>query len=160
MGKTHMVLVGVIATVVALGCGGDREEAVAPTTTVRSCPAPPAADPATAEGWLGWIAAHPGDVALIVDDGRGGRLEHRASDASPSASASKVIHLLAYADAVAAGRLDPEGPVTLAEWEAWYLPGLDGGAHVDALTALGVATTACEPPTRPRSCGGTTWWRR
>lgn len=103
------------------------------------CPALPAADTASVDGWLGYLAAHPEKVAVIVDDGRGTAVSHRAAEAQPAASAAKLGHLAAYAQAVDAGTLDPGQPVTVGEWERWYLPGLDGGAHPAALNDLGVA---------------------
>lgn len=54
----------------------------------------------------------------------------------PLASSVKIFILAAYAKAVTAGSLDPESKVTLAEWEAFYIPGLDGGAHPNSLAQL------------------------
>lgn len=99
---------------------------------------PSTADTATAAGWLGYLAAHRRDIGLLLNDGRGTVLRHQSMTPFPAASAAKVLHLAAYADAVDRGRLDPETVVPVADWEAWYLPGLDGGAHVQALTALGI----------------------
>lgn len=73
---------------------------------------------------------------MLVDDGRGAQLERRADTARPVASAVKVVHLAAYARAVAAGRIDPTAPVPVREWERWYLPYTDGGAHPAALELL------------------------
>ncbi len=53
----------------------------------------------------------------------------------PLASVVKVIHLVAYAEAVAAGELDPTSTVFLQELEAFYLPNIDLGAHSRALSA-------------------------
>lgn len=103
-----------------------------------SCPAIDTPDTATAAGWLGYLAAHPGDIGLVVNDGRGTIVEYRQDDPAPAASAAKVVHLTAYARAIDGGTLDPDEPVRVADWEAWYLPGLDGGAHPQALQALGV----------------------
>ena len=54
----------------------------------------------------------------------------------PLASVVKVIHLVAYAEAVAEGRLDPTSTVMLEELDAYYLPNIDLGAHTRALAAL------------------------
>ena len=54
----------------------------------------------------------------------------------PLASVVKVIHLVAYAEAVAAGQLEPTSTVTLEELAAYYLPTTDLGAHLDAIAAL------------------------
>ncbi|TQC50244.1 serine hydrolase [Rhodococcus sp. WS4] len=102
------------------------------------CAPLPPADITTASGWVGYVGSHTDDVAFFVDDGRGRTVEHRAGDTAPLASAIKVVHLAAYARAVAAGELDPAEPVPLTEWERWYLPDTDGGAHPRALQRLGV----------------------
>ncbi|MCB8968430.1 MAG: serine hydrolase [Ardenticatenaceae bacterium] len=54
----------------------------------------------------------------------------------PLASVVKVINLVAYAEAVSTGSLDPLQTVALADLEAFYLPGLDLGAHTQAITTL------------------------
>lgn len=89
---------------------------------------------------IDWIAAHPENASVLVDDGRGGVLEHLTDRPRPVASAGKVVHLTAYAQAVAAGRTDPAAPVPFAEWERWYVPGTDGGAHPAALVDAAAAS--------------------
>ncbi len=54
----------------------------------------------------------------------------------PLASVVKVIHLVAYAQAVQRGELDPETAVPLAELERYYLPNSDLNAHRQAVEAL------------------------
>ena len=54
----------------------------------------------------------------------------------PLASVVKVLHLVAYAEAVAAGDLDPTSIVLLDELEVFYLPTIDLGAHTRALSDL------------------------
>lgn len=54
----------------------------------------------------------------------------------PLASVVKVIHLVAYVEAATAGRLNPLGPVPLADLEAYYLPRSDLGAHNRALREM------------------------
>ncbi|MDI2031058.1 serine hydrolase [Saccharopolyspora sp. TS4A08] len=110
--------------------------AAAPLLLARPALAAPP-DLSTPEGWLSWISAHRAGLSLRLDDGRGGRLSHRADIARPLASAVKVLHLAAYADAVAAGRLDPREQVRVGDWERYYVP-TDGGAHPAALRHLGV----------------------
>ncbi|PVZ09374.1 serine hydrolase [Actinomycetospora cinnamomea] len=105
-----------------------------------SCPPAPAPDPTTDEGWLGLVASAPEDVALVVDDGRGARdsvVSHAPDRPMPLASAVKVVHVAAYGRAVAEGRVDPDEPVRVGDWERWYLPA-DGGAHVASLDLLGI----------------------
>lgn len=67
-------------------------------------------------------------------------ISHHAEQALPLASTIKIVLLAAYAQQVEAGRLDPQQPVPLADWQAYYLPGSDGGAHQAALQQLGIAT--------------------
>lgn len=102
----------------------------------EQCGPPPAAGVASADEWLGRIAADPENIALAVDDGRGGRIEHRVDALQPVASAMKIVPLAAYARAVAVGALDPQERVPVTEWERWYLPRTDGGAHERARTRL------------------------
>ena len=101
------------------------------------CGPAPAASPTSPDGWLGLLATTPDDVATVVDDGRGSIVSHAAERPMPLASAVKIVHVAAYGRAVADGRLNPDEPIRLADWEAWYLPS-DGGAHVQALDALGI----------------------
>jgi beta-lactamase class A len=54
----------------------------------------------------------------------------------PLASVVKLIHLVAYAEAVQNGELDPAQPVTLAELESFYLANSDLSAHPNAVAAL------------------------
>jgi hypothetical protein len=92
----------------------------------------------TAESWFDWLRAHRQQVAVVLDDGRGGRVSHRAHERQPLAW--PVEHLAAYAGT--------DEKVRVGEWERYYL-GLDGGAHQAALRALGIPSsngvTADEP---------------
>lgn len=54
----------------------------------------------------------------------------------PLASVVKLIHLVAYVEAVTQGQLDPLEIIPLAEIERFYLPGLDLGAHPKAIGEL------------------------
>jgi hypothetical protein len=56
------------------------------------------------------------------------------------ASTIKTVILAAYADAVERGELDPNEPVTIADLEAYYLPGTDAGAHIAGMASLGLPT--------------------
>ncbi|OCF85956.1 serine hydrolase [Nocardia brasiliensis] len=95
-----------------------------------------AADVTTVEGWLSWLEQDPDNVAFVVDDGLGHTAERRADEQQPLASAAKVVPLAAYARAVAAGTVDPQEQIPVAEWERWYLPKADGGAHEQARKRL------------------------
>lgn len=65
----------------------------------------------------------------------------------PLASAVKVIHLVAYAQAVQGGELNPEMTVPLAELERYYLPHSDLNAHRRAVEALSdEGRVSGEPP--------------
>jgi beta-lactamase class A len=84
------------------------------------------------------ILERPETVGLatyrVGEEGQGVYLN--ASIPMPLASVVKVIHLVAYAEAVADGRLDPTSTVMLDELEAFYLPNIDLGAHARAVTEL------------------------
>lgn len=54
----------------------------------------------------------------------------------PLASVVKLINLVAYVEAAAAGRLHPNSIVTIDELERYYIPGLDLGAHRAAVKEL------------------------
>ncbi len=56
----------------------------------------------------------------------------------PLGSTFKIVVLAAYAREVTAGRLDPEQEVGIPDWERYYLPGTDGGAHPAALASLDI----------------------
>lgn len=129
-----------VAVAVSLGaCSTDGTAASSDEQAAPAVCAPlPPADITTATGWIGYAGSHPDDITFVVDDGRGRTVEHRAGDTVPLASAIKVVHLAAYARAVTSGELDPAEPVPLSEWERWYLPNTDGGAHPKALQRLGV----------------------
>lgn len=99
----------------------------------RGVPAAPQPD-----ALIGWIPDHPGHASFVAEDGRGGVLSHLPDVRRPIASAGKVVHLVAYARAVVAGRLDPRGRVPVPDWRRWYVPGTDGGAHPLACHDLGI----------------------
>ncbi|MCD2192037.1 class A beta-lactamase-related serine hydrolase [Actinomycetospora endophytica] len=106
--------------------------------TLGRCAAPPAPDVGTTAGWVGYLAAHRDDVAFVIDDGRGTRLEHRADTVVPMASASKALNLAAYARAVALGVVRPDEPVRLGDWERWEVYNPTETAHARALDHLGI----------------------
>ena len=106
-----------------------------------TCSPPASTDLTTAEGWLNRVSTVPAGVGLVVDDGRGRVVSHQAATPFPLASAGKVVHLAAYAAAVADGRIRPDEPVARADWERWYVPGTDGGAHPAAIARLGNGPT-------------------
>lgn len=65
----------------------------------------------------------------------------------PLASVVKVLHLIAYTEAVTAGRLDPFQTAWLRDMEAYYQPGLDRGSHERAVAAMEAeGRVFAEPP--------------
>lgn len=132
-----MWIAPLVALLLVLGaCAAPGAPAPTPDTArPADCAPPPAAELPTAAGWLAWIDRHPDDVAVLVDDGRGAVVTHGADRPMPLASAVKVVHLAAYGRAAAEGRLRPDEPVAVADWERFYLP-TDGGAHQAALARL------------------------
>ena len=104
-------------------------------------------DPTTHEQVRRYLGRHAADVALVcytvqpdgTVDVSDPSLLHNPDLPMPLASTIKIVLLAGYARDVVAGRLDPEQPVTLADWERFYLPTSDGGAHPAALAELGIA---------------------
>ncbi|MEE2059267.1 serine hydrolase [Rhodococcus artemisiae] len=139
--STKVLAVLAAATALTLTACTDappEDDTATATTTTDDCASLPAADVTSPEGWIGYLAEHPDSVGLVIDDGSGNVVAHGADDPQPLASAVKVVHLAAYAQAVADGTLDPAEQIPVAEWERWYLPDTDGGAHPAALERLGV----------------------
>ncbi|MDL5154474.1 serine hydrolase [Actinomycetospora termitidis] len=123
-------------------CGGSAEApraAALPANPPRpaGCTPPTSTDLTKPGGWLNRIVSAPQTVGLVVDDGRGRVVSHEADSPMVLASAVKVVHLTAYAAAVADGRIRPDERVSRADWERWYVAGTDGGVHPLALQRLG-----------------------
>ncbi|MFZ1396363.1 MAG: serine hydrolase [Candidatus Promineifilaceae bacterium] len=103
---------------------------------------PAAARPAWDE-----LVTNPGSVGLVAyrvgDEANG--IYHNADMQMPLASVVKIVHLVAYAEAVAAGQLDPTSYVTVDTLNSYYLPGYDLGSHnlaLDELTEKGLVLSA------------------
>jgi hypothetical protein len=94
--------------------------------------------PAAAAAALQRILDAPESVGLVAyqpgQEAQGVFLN--ADVAMPLASVVKLIHLVAYVEAVAAGELNPLERVTLEALEAYYLPNLDLGSHNRAVEEL------------------------
>jgi beta-lactamase family protein len=134
------VVLTAVLTVIAAGCVSCATPPPVVSLVPRSgCAAPQTSGVDTAQAWMGYVGAHRGDVGLAVDDGRGARVVLRPDAQQPLASAAKVVHLAAYGRAVAEGKVRTDDPVRVGDWERWYLPGSDGGAHPKALDRAGVA---------------------
>ncbi|WP_135229477.1 serine hydrolase [Deinococcus fonticola] len=104
-----------------------------------------AQSPDPLEPILTFARTQPGDLAIsvatVLPDGTlKPALRWNDTQAMPLASSMKVVVLAAYARAVSAGKLNPDTPVKVADWEAYYLPGTDGGAHAESLKTLGIGT--------------------
>ena len=67
----------------------------------------------------------------------------------PLISVAKVITLAAYAEALAAGELNAQETVPLAELDRFYLPNFDLGAHRRAVTELRQAGRLISPDDNP-----------
>ncbi|MFC0539996.1 serine hydrolase [Kutzneria chonburiensis] len=96
-------------------------------------PARAMADAPTTD-WVQWLAQRRDHVSLYADDGRGRRLALRPNHQVPMASAYKAIHAATFAGS----GISPQRQIKIRDWEAPYLPGLDGGAHPAALTRLNI----------------------
>lgn len=97
-----------------------------------------AAVPEAARPAVQQILREPGNVGLVVYElGREEQGFYLNPELPlPLASVVKVVHLVAYADAVSAGELDPSQPVLLADLERYYLANSDLGAHPNAVADL------------------------
>ncbi|GAA2842153.1 serine hydrolase [Crossiella cryophila] len=95
---------------------------------------PATSDFTTRDGWLAWFAAHRDQVGVFADNGAQACLAHRAQVSQPLASAVKPVHLAAYT----LSGLAPDTKVTVGEWERFYLPHTDGGAHEQSQRLLGI----------------------
>ncbi len=96
------------------------------------------AAPASARAALAYLIDHPDDVGLVAYQlGSAANGVYVNRDAPmPLASLVKLVHLVAYVEAVAAGELDPLEQVPLAEVDRFYLPNFDLGAHRRAVSEL------------------------
>ncbi|MEU5695703.1 serine hydrolase [Actinosynnema sp. NPDC020468] len=111
-------------------------------------PATPATARTAPEDWSGWLRENRDRVAAVLDDGRGGRFAHHPEVPRPLTTG--VVHLAAYAHAVEAGRVTPDDPLRVGDWERYRL-GPDGGAHLRALAHLGLRCTDGRVADDPRA---------
>jgi hypothetical protein len=93
----------------------------------------------------------PGATALVAyQAGREAEGVYLNADTlMPLASVAKLITLVAYVEAVAAGELNPLEQVTLAELDQFYLPNFDLGAHRRALAELTEDNRIISPESNP-----------
>lgn len=92
---------------------------------------------------LNYLGSHSGDVAIACMDPAAPEngFYHNADEPYPLASTFKLLLLAAYADEVAAGRLDPQETIQVSDLAVYYLPNTDGGAHPQFLQSLGEGQT-------------------
>jgi D-alanyl-D-alanine carboxypeptidase len=99
-----------------------------------------------------YLLENPGSVGLVAyrvgDEANG--IYHNADVQMPLASVVKIVHLVAYVEAVAAGQLDPTSYVTVGTLDSYYLPGYDLGSHSRALAELEAAGLVLPSPDRVR----------
>lgn len=99
----------------------------------------------TSEGAvLAYLKSNPTETAIACFDpaNPAAGFYRNETEAFPLASTFKLVLLAAYADEVAAGRLDPQELIPVSELDRYYLPGTDGGAETEFLNAQGAGTTA------------------
>lgn len=114
----------------------------------RSLPAAEANPLETPEQVLRYLVNHRDDISLVsytvtpsgTPDPADPVIRVNAFRPMPLASTVKILVLAAYAREVAAGRLDPQEPIALGDWDRFYFPVVDGGIHAAALADLGFAT--------------------
>jgi hypothetical protein len=90
-----------------------------------------------ADAVLAYLATHRDRISLVVLDADGSPLlAHRADEPRVLASTMKVVALSALARALR----DDAIPATVStdDWESWYVPDTDGGAHPTAYDRLGI----------------------
>ena len=94
----------------------------------------------------GFIVEHPQETAVvtytfdengtIIEDGKA--LFHNADEPLIVGSVMKTVVLAAFAEMVVNGELDPNETVSVADWERYYLPTSDGGAHQSGVKSVGL----------------------
>jgi beta-lactamase class A len=99
-----------------------------------------AQDPTTeARNLLIFCKAHPEACSISIDYVKGSTgysIDYNGTRLNPVASTVKIIHLLAYADAVDKNKIHPAQQVDLDEWGRFFI-GQDGGALDAAYKRLG-----------------------
>ncbi len=123
-----------------------------PVNDLGAIAIPEAFVPEAALPALSWLITHPDTVGLAAFEvGRESEgLFLNAEEPMPLASVVKVLDLVAYAEAVEAGQIDPAAWIPLSEIEKTYLPGLDLGSHRRALVELDErGLIAGNPPATP-----------
>jgi len=113
---------------------------LAVAAVLAACVSAPASA-GTPEQFLQYLTQHRSDTALAsftvrpdgTPDPADPVLSFNADKPLPLASTFKVVVLAAYAREATAGRLDGQQRISVGDWEHYYLPATDGGAHFLAL---------------------------
>lgn len=117
---------------------------------------------------LNFVQENPDKVSLVVysidENGRPLTDEHslfwQADTPVPTVGLGQLLLLATYARQVEAGTLNPDQPVSMQDWQAFYLPNTDAQVHLQALNALAVPTTRqglAEDPTQTVALGDVVW---
>ncbi len=111
---------------------------IEPLSSLRSSDVDLNSVPAAAQPALQRMLSSPGSVGLVAFEvGREDQgIYFNADTAMPLASVTKIINLVAYANAVEEGSIDPSSWVPISEIESAYLPGSDLGAHRASLAEM------------------------
>lgn len=134
-----------VLMIVLVGCGGASVQPTAvPSAVAATATTTTISNPQTSEQMLEFIRQHAANTSMVSystnSDGSINQadpvIQFNAEMPLPLASTMKIVVLASYAQAVEAGTLDPEEPIAIADWERWYWPNTDGGAHPAALKRL------------------------
>lgn len=87
---------------------------------------------------LDYIVLHKDDVSLVAFEvgNESNGIYLNPDTMRPLASTVELQVLLGYSSLLARGELTADAPVSLAEWERYWLPRTDGGAHEYSVRAL------------------------
>ncbi|GII91614.1 serine hydrolase [Sinosporangium siamense] len=114
--------------------GQQARATAAPTPAPTGTAAPELKTP---DDVLAYLAANKDDTALLHLP----HLDHNEDRWFSFASTFKIFHLAAYVTAVDKGKINPNEKVPVKTWNAYHIPGTDGGAHEAALKRLKAGTT-------------------
>jgi len=109
-----------------------------PTTVINGRLDPNLNIPENARPALTYLLENPADVGLVAYriGAEAGGVYLNPDRPMPLASVAKIIHLVAYAQAVADGRLNPADWVPVSDLDRYYLQGSDLRSHPQAIQEL------------------------
>jgi D-alanyl-D-alanine carboxypeptidase len=105
-------------------------------SSTKPASGPSASDLTTHDALLAWMKANPDHVGLVIRRDGHEEFVFHPDTRFALASTKKVLTLLALADRISSGKDQATARVALSDVDRWYLPGLDGGHHNDALAEL------------------------